>query len=108
MSGADSHLAIENVRAIARNQTQDEPGEGWGKRIKKAERMKGEETRFIYSFKLFFLVLFFYALIGDDICDPKHESGWTTPQEFRQNVLETLDFLNTTLPHGSDVVLVGM
>mmetsp|Transcript_6500 Transcript_6500/g.9809 ORF Transcript_6500/g.9809 Transcript_6500/m.9809 type:complete len:573 (-) Transcript_6500:36-1754(-) len=78
VSGADSSLAKGNVHAISRNQTRDQP------------------------------VLFFYALIGDDICDHKSESGWTTPSEFRSNVLYTLDFLNTTLPPGSAVVLVGL
>eukprot|EP00211_Chloroparvula_japonica_P001452 CAMPEP_0119128880 /NCGR_PEP_ID=MMETSP1310-20130426/6848_1 /TAXON_ID=464262 /ORGANISM="Genus nov. species nov., Strain RCC2339" /LENGTH=560 /DNA_ID=CAMNT_0007119253 /DNA_START=83 /DNA_END=1762 /DNA_ORIENTATION=+ len=78
VSGADSGLAYGNVKVLARNQTRDQP------------------------------VTFFYAMIGDDICDHGSEEGWSTPQEFRVNVLKTLSFLNETLPPESSVILIGL
>ena len=47
-------------------------------------------------------------MIGDDICDSGSESGWTQPIDFRNNVLYTLDFLNSTLPPNSAVVFIGL
>jgi len=53
--------------------------------------------------------LVIFALIGNDVCHPSPTlSAMTTPAEFEQNVLASLDYLNTTLPTGSYVVLVGL
>merc|ERR1712137_1128076 len=53
--------------------------------------------------------LVIYALVGNDVCHPAHEfSSMTTPQEFEQNVLASLQYLDGTLPKGSFVVMIGL
>jgi len=50
-----------------------------------------------------------YALVGNDVCHGQHNFDvMTTPEEFKKNVLSALDYLNTTLPAGSYVSLVGL
>jgi acyloxyacyl hydrolase len=54
-------------------------------------------------------MLVFYSLIGNDVCDGHPgSSDWTTVQEFQENVLKGLDFLDTQLPSGSHVVFLGL
>jgi acyloxyacyl hydrolase len=54
-------------------------------------------------------VLMFYLSAGNDVCnghwDPSHQ---TTPQEFYAKVTETLQYLDTILPAGSHIVLMGV
>jgi acyloxyacyl hydrolase len=53
--------------------------------------------------------LVIFALIGNDVCHPEPSlSVMTTPEEFEQNVLSSLNYLNSTLPFGSYVYLVGL
>lgn len=52
--------------------------------------------------------LVFVALFGNDVCNPHPEpSHMTTPAEFRANAVEILEFLESILPIGSHVVLIG-
>jgi len=54
-------------------------------------------------------VTVFYALIGNDVCNPHPGMGhMTTPAEFELNVLTALDSLETMLPTGSHVVFYGL
>jgi len=54
-------------------------------------------------------VTVFYALIGNDVCNPHPGlEHMTTPAEFEQNVLTALDSLETMLPTGSHVVFYGL
>eukprot|EP00049_Salpingoeca_infusionum_P003096 m.63437 g.63437 ORF g.63437 m.63437 type:complete len:322 (-) comp11949_c0_seq2:272-1237(-) len=50
--------------------------------------------------------LVMYALIGNDVCD----SGlhWTTPQEMYTAATETFSYLDTQLPNGSHVFVMGL
>lgn len=55
-------------------------------------------------------LIIFLALIGNDVCNghPDTFSHMTTPEEMRNNTLRTLNYLDTTLPKGSHVFLVGL
>lgn len=52
----------------------------------------------------------FYALVGNDVCNPHPGSHhMTSPAQFKFKVLEALRYLdNGTLPHGSHVVFIGV
>lgn len=50
--------------------------------------------------------LVFYAPIGNDICSPG--GGMVEPQRFHDNVVRTLDYLETVLPRMSYVVFIGI
>eukprot|EP00276_Gloeochaete_wittrockiana_P015046 CAMPEP_0184336098 /NCGR_PEP_ID=MMETSP1089-20130417/4522_1 /TAXON_ID=38269 ORGANISM="Gloeochaete wittrockiana, Strain SAG46.84" /NCGR_SAMPLE_ID=MMETSP1089 /ASSEMBLY_ACC=CAM_ASM_000445 /LENGTH=547 /DNA_ID=CAMNT_0026661037 /DNA_START=11 /DNA_END=1654 /DNA_ORIENTATION=- len=53
--------------------------------------------------------LVFYALVGNDVCHSSPStSAFTTPQEFEQNVLGSLNYLDANLPPNSHVVFVGL
>lgn len=52
-------------------------------------------------------VLFFLELIGNDVCGSNPE-GYTPVDHFRDNILKLLNWLNTTLPKGSHVVIIGL
>eukprot|EP01114_Cavostelium_apophysatum_P017028 TRINITY_DN4967_c0_g1_i1.p1 TRINITY_DN4967_c0_g1~~TRINITY_DN4967_c0_g1_i1.p1 ORF type:complete len:585 (-),score=119.82 TRINITY_DN4967_c0_g1_i1:4-1758(-) len=50
-----------------------------------------------------------YALIGNDVCNGHYgTSHMTTPDEFYQNVLGALEYLDQVLPSGSHVSLIGL
>jgi acyloxyacyl hydrolase len=54
-------------------------------------------------------VLVFFALIGNDVCNGHPGLGsMTTTQEFHDNVVESLQYLDTTLPKGSHVAFLGL
>eukprot|EP01119_Soliformovum_irregulare_P014588 TRINITY_DN3995_c0_g1_i1.p1 TRINITY_DN3995_c0_g1~~TRINITY_DN3995_c0_g1_i1.p1 ORF type:complete len:553 (-),score=134.75 TRINITY_DN3995_c0_g1_i1:148-1806(-) len=54
-------------------------------------------------------VLLFLELIGNDVCSGHHTlDSMTTPQEFKQNILKTLNYLEANLPSNSHVVFVGL
>ncbi|KAJ8302428.1 hypothetical protein KUTeg_018824 [Tegillarca granosa] len=55
-------------------------------------------------------LIIFLALIGNDVCNghPDTFAHMTTPEEMRNNTLRTLNYLDTTLPKGSHVFLVGL
>mmetsp|Transcript_42450 Transcript_42450/g.107131 ORF Transcript_42450/g.107131 Transcript_42450/m.107131 type:complete len:574 (+) Transcript_42450:64-1785(+) len=78
VNGADSGLSVNNLHALGRHQDRDQP------------------------------MLFFHALIGDDICDHRSVEGWTPVNKFYQSVMTNLEYLNTTLPAGSAVVFIGI
>lgn len=80
VNGARSGAMASNViKSIARNQTLDSP------------------------------VLLIYELIGNDVCTPHPDlSRMTTPEEFKANVLESLQYLDSILPNGSHVVFIGL
>eukprot|EP01138_Halocafeteria_seosinensis_P012844 gb/GECG01013120.1/.p1 GENE.gb/GECG01013120.1/~~gb/GECG01013120.1/.p1 ORF type:complete len:614 (+),score=54.85 gb/GECG01013120.1/:1-1842(+) len=52
----------------------------------------------------------FYALVGNDVCNPHPGSShMTSPAQFKFKVLEALRYLdNGTLPRGSHVVFIGV
>ncbi|GFV67538.1 acyloxyacyl hydrolase [Trichonephila clavipes] len=52
----------------------------------------------------------FYGMMGNDVCERwmKSLDDLTTPEQFRSNVLKTLDTLNAILPQGSHVLLIGL
>lgn len=53
--------------------------------------------------------LVIFALVGNDVCSGHPDfSHMTTPEEFEENVLESLNYLNSTLPTGSYVYMVGL
>lgn len=80
VNGARSgSMAHDIIKTFARNQTSDHP-----------------------AFVTF-------ALIGNDVCHSEHSSSpFTSPQEFYNNVVESLDYLDTVLPTGSRVMLIGL
>ncbi|GIY62267.1 acyloxyacyl hydrolase [Caerostris darwini] len=51
-----------------------------------------------------------YGMMGNDVCSRwmKSLDDLTTPEQFRSNVISTLDNLNGILPKGSHVLLVGL
>lgn len=55
--------------------------------------------------------LVIYSMVGNDVCNEKEDTlaHMTSPKEFYENVLKTLDFLEqSALPPGSHVILVGL
>ncbi len=54
--------------------------------------------------------LVMYALIGNDVCNGHEDtlSDMTTPQEMHDNALSTLQFLDSRLPSGSHVFMMGL
>jgi len=54
-------------------------------------------------------VLAFLELVGNDVCDHRPTFDFmTTPEQFRTNMLEILDYLDTRLPPGSHLVVLGL
>jgi len=54
-------------------------------------------------------VLAFLELVGNDVCDHRHTfDTMTTPEQFRTNMLSILDYLDTRLPAGSHLVVLGL
>jgi len=49
--------------------------------------------------------LAFYAMIANDICSG--DGGMTSPEEFHKNVNDSLTYMESLLPPGSNVVLLG-
>ncbi len=79
VNGARTHAMIEISKTLARNQKSDHP------------------------------LLLFYSLIGNDVCSGEASfNRFTKPEEFYQNVVQTLDHLETILPPNSYVVFVGL
>jgi len=52
-------------------------------------------------------LLVFLELIGDDICNSK-KGDFTEPDEFKTNVLSIFGYLDTVLPQGSHVYILGL
>ncbi|XP_025028838.1 acyloxyacyl hydrolase, partial [Python bivittatus] len=79
-NGASSRSALHLVQGLARNQQFDKPA----------------------------IVIF--AMIGNDVCNgsPDTLKKMTQPQQMRSNVVKTLLYLNSHLPKGSHVVLIGL
>eukprot|EP00762_Andalucia_godoyi_P006458 ANDGO_02850.mRNA.1 hypothetical protein DICPUDRAFT_153563 len=50
----------------------------------------------------------FHALIGNDVCNGHDDLRWTQPTDFEASVLKTLNWLDTKLPSGSSVILIGL
>ncbi len=52
----------------------------------------------------------FYSLIGNDVCNWWSDTlaHMTTPEKFYNNTLQTLNYLESRLPAGSHVVLIGL
>jgi len=54
-------------------------------------------------------LLIAYALIGNDVCNGHYGlCSMTTPQEFYQNVMDALVYLDTVLPFGSHLMFFGL
>lgn len=50
-----------------------------------------------------------YALIGNDVCNPHPNfDHMTTPEEFYENVVTAMNYLDTQLPMGSHVIFMGL
>lgn len=51
-----------------------------------------------------------YELIGNDVCNwqPDTLAHMTTPGKMHSNVMQALEYLNTQLPNGSHVILIGL
>jgi acyloxyacyl hydrolase len=52
-------------------------------------------------------LLLFMAMIGNDVCSHETHSR-TTPEEYHDNVLKTIMDLDSRLPKGTKVVLIGL
>jgi acyloxyacyl hydrolase len=55
-------------------------------------------------------VLVSFALIGNDVCNghPDYYNHMTKPEDFYNSVVASLEYLDTVLPMGSHVMLVGL
>jgi acyloxyacyl hydrolase len=55
-------------------------------------------------------VLVSFALIGNDVCDghPDYWNRMTKPEDFHNSVVASLEYLDTVLPMGSHVMMVGV
>jgi acyloxyacyl hydrolase len=55
-------------------------------------------------------VLVSFALIGNDVCSghPDYWNHMTQPEDFYDSVLSSLEYLDTVLPSGSHVMLIGV
>lgn len=54
-------------------------------------------------------VIFLLELIGNDVCSGHHDfNHMTTVPEFRKNILTALQKLDTMLPKGSHVAMMGL
>jgi acyloxyacyl hydrolase len=70
---------VDLLSSLARNQTTDQP------------------------------VIFLLELIGNDVCSGHHDfDHMTTVPEFRKNILAALQVLDTMLPKGSHVAMMGL
>jgi acyloxyacyl hydrolase len=51
-----------------------------------------------------------YSLVGNDVCNgaPDTFNHMTTLSQMFTNVLQTMQYLDTKLPHGSHVLLTGL
>ena len=51
-----------------------------------------------------------YSLVGNDVCNghPDTFDHMTKPDEFYNNVITTMQYLDTVLPKGSHVFLTGL
>ncbi|XP_060161394.1 acyloxyacyl hydrolase isoform X4 [Globicephala melas] len=51
-----------------------------------------------------------YAMIGNDVCNGKIDPvpGMTTPEKLYSKVMQTLQYLDSHLPNGSNVILYGL
>jgi len=79
VNGASSIDTLGNVMALSRSQQDDHP------------------------------VLAFLELIANDICDHRTTfDAMTTPEQFRKNMVTILDYLDTRLPPGSHLVVIGL
>lgn len=80
VNGASSNsLPNHYITSLARNQTTDKP------------------------------LLLIFELIGNDVCGAHpHLSHMTNVSMFTKNILDTLSYLDTTLPKGSHIVFLGL
>ncbi|XP_077983383.1 acyloxyacyl hydrolase-like [Glandiceps talaboti] len=78
--GAADNMNSTIVRSLSRNQDKDYP------------------------------LMTMYSLIGNDVCNghPDTIAHMTTPEEMRANVLDTLKYLDTVLPKGSNLIMTGL
>merc|ERR1712168_810156 len=55
-------------------------------------------------------LLIILSLIGNDVCNGKEDTiaSMTTSEEFYANTMETLQYLDQSVPTGSNVVLTGL
>ena len=52
-------------------------------------------------------MLVFLELVGNDVCGSSL-NGMTEPSKFKENILRLLSYLDTTLPKGSHLFIVGL
>ena len=55
-------------------------------------------------------MIVFLSLIGNDVCNGHYptEPHMTKPEEFRRKTFEILEYLDTILPSGSNVIISGL
>lgn len=52
-------------------------------------------------------LLMFMELVGNDVCS-KSFDGMTTVTQFKTNILKLLNYLDTTVPQGSHLMILGL
>jgi len=79
VNGARATNSFDNIKALARNQTNDHP------------------------------LLIFLELIGNDVCSGHEDfDHFTQPDDFRNHIIEILDHLDTVVPAGSHLMVLGL
>jgi len=79
VNGLKSRNALESIKALARNQTEDFP------------------------------LLIFLELIGNDVCGHQQDfAHMTAPDDFRENIKNLLDGIDAIVPPGSHLVAIGL
>lgn len=54
-------------------------------------------------------MLVIFELIGNDVCSGhKTTDSFTTPEEFKVNIMKAWEYLDTVLPKGSHIVVWGV
>jgi len=79
VNGARATNSLDNIKALSRNQTTDHP------------------------------LLIFLELIGNDVCSGHEDfDHFTQPDEFKNKIIEILDHLDTVVPAGSHLMVLGL
>jgi len=79
VNGAWSGSALDNIKRLSRDQKDDHP------------------------------LLMFLELVGNDVCNYMHNySNMTKPEDFKKNIIKILDYLDTVVPAGSHLVVLGL
>ena len=79
-NGATSFDALKYMKSISRDPKKDQP------------------------------VILIYSMVGNDVCNEQTDTlnHMTTTKEFYDNLMQTLTYMESTLPPNSHVILVGL